>query len=78
MDAIQQTGVKWYFKSAAQGFAKAQFDLGHMYKDGFGVKQDIKKSVDWFNKAAKQGYLNAKVALGNMYIDGEIVEKGSN
>ena len=29
--------VAWYAKSAAQGFAKAQYQLGKCYKNGEGV-----------------------------------------
>lgn len=31
---------KWYQKAAKQGYAKAQYNLGHMYYQGYGVKQN--------------------------------------
>ena len=46
---------EWYTKSANQGYADAQFNLGVMYAQGKGVRQDCQKAVEWFTKAAGQG-----------------------
>lgn len=40
---------------AAQGHAKAQFNLGVMYGNGQGVAQDYTKTHMWFNIAAVKG-----------------------
>ncbi|MDO4440771.1 MAG: sel1 repeat family protein, partial [Moraxella sp.] len=37
---------------AEQGNADAQFNLGNMYDNGNGVKQDYAQAVRWFRKAA--------------------------
>ena len=50
-------------KAAAQGNANAQFNLGIMYANGFGVKQDYLKAKEWFEKAAAQGMPEAQTAL---------------
>jgi hypothetical protein len=62
--------VAWYAKSAAQGFAKAQYQLGKCYKNGEGVAKDVKKAFDYFSRAAKQGNADAQLALGKCYLKG--------
>ena len=55
--------VKWYRKSAEQGYAKGQAYLGDMYENGKGVKQDKNEAVKWYRKSANQGEEFAKKAL---------------
>lgn len=50
-------------EKAAQGFAKAQYNLGLMYFKGEGVKQDFSQAKLWYEKAAAQGDAEAKKAL---------------
>ena len=65
---------KWYSKSAAQEYAKAQYAVGKCYKDGRGVEKDRKKAVAWFSKAAKQDNADGQYALGKSYLKGKGVE----
>ena len=51
-----QTAFKLWLPLAEQGDAKAQFNLGVMYGDGLGVKQDYFEEVNWYRKAAEQGH----------------------
>jgi TPR repeat protein len=44
---------------AEQGGAKAQYNLGQMYRDGQGVPQDYAEAVKWYRLAAEQGYADA-------------------
>ncbi len=67
--------VKWYKKAATQGYAKAQYNLGVMYRNGQGVEKDDEKAVEWYRKAADQGYADAQCKLGFMYSYGYGVEK---
>jgi TPR repeat protein len=62
---------------AAQGNAEAQFNLGSLYYQGWGVPQDYKEAVKWLRKAAEQGHVFAQATLGTIYADGEegVVEK---
>ena len=46
--------VKWYRKSAEQGFAQGEFNLGVMYGYGRGVAQDYNEAIKWYLKAAEQ------------------------
>lgn len=54
---------------AEKGKAKAQFNLGVMYRDGQDVPQDYSQALAWFRKAAEQGDADAQFALAQMYLD---------
>ncbi len=62
--------VELYRKSADQGFAPSQSNLGNMYSQGLGVKQDYKKAVELYKKSADQGDAEAQHNLGLMYVQG--------
>ncbi len=53
----------WVQKAAEQGYAAAQFNLGHMYYRGDGVAQDSEKALIWSQKAAEQGHAGAQKIL---------------
>ena len=78
-DAYQRgdykTAVMWYRKSANQGFANAQYNLGVMYDTGQGVLKNDKQAVRWYRKSADQGFANAQFNLGVMYANGQGVLK---
>ncbi|KAF9157995.1 hypothetical protein DFQ26_008096 [Actinomortierella ambigua] len=67
--------MSWYLKSAEQGDAKAQNNLGRMYENGHGVRQDDAEAVSWYQKSADQGYAKALNNLGRMYENGRGVEQ---
>ena len=48
--------VDWYTKSAEQGYASGQWNLGVMYQNGDGVTMDKSKAVEWYTKAAEQEF----------------------
>lgn len=59
------------FKAGADaGQAEAEFDLGVMYAQGFGVLRDLNAAANWYRKAADQGNAEAQFALGQMYAHG--------
>ena len=70
-----QTAFKLWLPLAEQGDAKAQFNLGVMYGDGLGVKQDYFEEVNWYRKAAEQGHAKAQFNLGVMYANGRGVKQ---
>ena len=70
----QKRAFDWYSRSAKQGFAKAQFNLGHMYILGQGVDQDKSQGVDWQVKAAEQGLVEAQFEIGLRYLSGAVLE----
>ena len=51
-------------KLAQQGHAKAQYSLGMLYFNGWGVPKNDKTSVMWYTKAAEQGSVDAQNELG--------------
>lgn len=65
-----ETAFKEFKKSAEQGHAMAQYNLGVMYKLGQGVAPDYKEAAEWYRQAAEQGILDAQKHLGKMYYSG--------
>ncbi|EED32342.1 Sel1 domain protein repeat-containing protein [gamma proteobacterium NOR5-3] len=53
-------------KSANQGHAQAQAELGNSYLAGRGVVQDFPLAADWYQQAAKNGVPQAMYELGKM------------
>ncbi len=64
------TALREWRPLAEQGDAKAQYNLGFMYRKGQGMPQDYAKSLQWYRKAAEQGYAKAQYNLGHMYDKG--------
>ena len=61
----------WYRRAAAQGSARAQYNLGVMYADALGVDPDSDEAVIWYRRAAEQGYAAAQYSLAMMYYRGD-------
>lgn len=55
-----------YFKKSKK-YAEAQFELGNLYANGNGVKQNDKDAIYWYEKAEAQGLGKATFCLGKMY-----------
>ena len=53
---------EYYEKSANQGYAPAQHDLGWMYEQGRGVPQNYVHAHKWFNLSAAGGIKQAAAA----------------
>uniref|UniRef100_UPI0006657566 tetratricopeptide repeat protein n=1 Tax=Haemophilus influenzae TaxID=727 RepID=UPI0006657566 len=69
-----QTAFKLWLPLAEQGDANVQFNLGVMYAEGQGVKQDDFEAVKWYRKAAEQGDADAQAILGFSYLLGKGVQ----
>lgn len=67
--------VKWYRKSADQGFTDAQKNLAVAYIVGNGVIQDHAEAFKLMHKAAIQGAPNGQRGLAQMYLEGIGVQK---
>ena len=52
----------WFNLAAAQGHARAQFNLALLYVSGLGVAQDHTMAYVWCNLAAAQGHEFAEKA----------------
>ena len=46
--------------------SNAQYIIGEMYYNGFGVKEDHAEALIWFRKAAKHGHIRARVLRDKM------------
>ena len=55
---------------AQHGNADAQYNVGSLYFNGMGVKNDFKQAFEWYHKAALQGKAKAQYILGLMYQNG--------
>lgn len=55
---------------ADQGHAPAQYNIGQMYRWGYGVAQDHGAAARWFRLAAENGSAKAAYNLGHMFQHG--------
>jgi TPR repeat protein len=62
--------LRWLGPAADQGNAKAQYGLGLMYANGYGVAVDYPRAIDWLRKSANQGNADAQYLIGFMYDSG--------
>ena len=59
---------------AEAGNATAQFCVGRLYANGFGVAMNDALALQWYGLAAEQGYSEAQLNLGLMHANGWGVE----
>ena len=59
--------MKWYQKAADKELTSAQHDLGVMYENGLGVKQNYIEAIKWYRKASDKGYSASQKNLINLY-----------
>ena len=69
---------EWYKKAADQGYSAAQYNIGVLYNNGYGVSQDYNKAYEWYKKAANQGYSAAQYNIGVLYNNGYGVSQDYN
>jgi TPR repeat protein len=65
------TALKEWRPLADQGYAGAQFNLGLIYENGYGVAQDYAEAAKWYRLAAEQGFAGAQFNLGLKYSNGQ-------
>ena len=53
-------GYKWV---AEYGDANAQYNLGVMYDNGYGILESDAEAIKWYRLAAEQGYERAQLHL---------------
>lgn len=59
----------WTQKAVAQGYPRAQGQLGVMYKNGWGVEKDTGKATSWYRKAFDNGEYCSAVNMGLLLAD---------
>lgn len=62
-------------QAAADGDARAQFEIGAIYTEGRAIEQDYAEAAKWYERSAAQGFVPAQYRLGNLYEAGTGVEK---
>ncbi len=62
--------LRFFSRAADRGEAGAQFAMGLMLANGFGVDKDYAKALGWFRKAAAQGNSDAQTNIGYLYANG--------
>jgi TPR repeat protein len=67
--------LRHFLPLAEQGDSATQVNLGFMYEQGKGVKQDDAEAVSWYRKSAEQGNAVAQNNLGLMYEQGKGVKQ---
>ena len=64
------TALREWRPLAEKGSAAAQYNLGLMHANGWGVPQDSVQARQWYEKAAAQGDASAQTTLGGLYETG--------
>lgn len=62
-------------EAAANGDARAQFEVAAIYTEGRAVPEDLKAAAVWYERSASQGFAPAQYRLGNLYEAGKGVDK---
>jgi localization factor PodJL len=62
-------------QAAANGDARAQFEIAAIYTEGRAVTEDLAQAAIWYERAAAQGFAPAQYRLGNLYENGRGVAK---
>jgi clan AA aspartic protease (TIGR02281 family) len=69
------TALQLFQQSADKGSAIAQFNVGTMYANGQGVRQNYGEAVKWYGLAANQGSADAQYNLALLYANGQGVRQ---
>ena len=69
---LTEAEVAIFQKSANQGDADAQYELGLCYGTGAGVSKNMNRAVYWWQKSANQGNLEAKKELETLGVQQEL------
>ncbi len=67
--------LKLFRKSAEQGYYKASYAIGLMYKNGEGVRQDIEEAFKWFGKYVEKATDKEQYNFGMKYYNGNPVKQ---
>ena len=65
-----ETALAEWQPLAEEGNADAQFGMGLLYANGFGVALDDVQALQWYESAAAQQHAEAQTNIGVMYANG--------
>ena len=54
-------------RRAHEGDAACQFQLGYLYANGKGVRQDDQEAVHWYRQSARNGYPDGLIAMAEAF-----------
>jgi TPR repeat protein len=63
--------------ASSQGNAAAERELGFLYYNGLGFRQNAATAIQWFDKAAAHGDVQAQAMLGQIYENGLSVQQNN-
>jgi len=69
--------VAFYRLAAAQGLDEAQWSLGYMYLNGYGVARNLAEAMRWFQLAAAQGHPAALYSVAQCHEYGQGVGRST-
>ena len=67
--------MNWYRRAAELGNVEAQTLLGECYRDGHGVRRNLKLGIKLLALAAQRGDPDAQVSIGYQYFYGEGIKR---
>jgi TPR repeat protein len=70
-----QRAFEWFSKAAAQDDTAALFELGQMYAQGLGTKQNFEQAVEYFRQASSKGHAKAAFNLGFLCAHGQGIDE---
>ena len=70
LDVPAEAGPAALRQAAAEGDARALFEVGSRYAEARGVKEDMEVAATWYEKAAELGFAPAEYRIGNFYEKG--------
>ncbi len=65
-----EQALRWFRRSAKQGYAEGQLALSGMYYHGRAVNKDYKMALSWLRRAAEQNHAESQYWLGTLYMSG--------
>ncbi len=69
------TAAEEWRRAADAGDLAAQRNLGHLYRWGKGVKQDLAEAARWYRRAAIAGFDRAQLNLALLHLNGQGVKR---
>ncbi len=64
-----KAAANYWLADAYLGSPEAQFNIGVLYIEGKGVRENRGEAIFWFRKAAKQGHQEAQYNLGHLLLE---------
>ncbi len=68
------TAAREWRRDADKGDLAAQRNLGHLYRWGKGVEQDLAQAARWYRRAAVAGFDRAQINLALLHLNGQGVK----